>query len=38
MRKLVQTLLKYQEETSFNIQAKAIQSNAYSNDVDYVTM
>ena len=38
MRKLVQTMLKYEHETSFNNQAKVFKNQSYSNDVDYMTM
>lgn len=38
MRQLVKTMLKYEQETSFSMQAKTVQSQNYSNDIDYVTM
>ena len=38
MRKLVQTMLKYEQETSFSNQARIFQAQNYSNDVDYVAM
>lgn len=36
MRKLVQTLLKYEHETSFSMQAKTMSS--YQGDLDYVRL
>lgn len=38
MRKLVQTMLKYEQETSLSVQAKLTQNISYQNDVDYITM
>ncbi len=31
-------MLKYEQETTFSMQAKTVQSASYSNDVDYVRM
>ena len=31
-------MLKYEQETSFSMQAKVVQSQSYSGDLDYITM
>ena len=37
MRKLVQTMLKYDKETSFSNQANLMSNTSYQPDQDYVT-
>jgi len=38
MRKLVQTMLKYDKETSFNAQANLMENTQYAADKDYVAV
>ena len=38
MRKLVQTMLKYEQETSFSMQAQTVQSRTYRAEKDYMAL